>query len=443
MSKPIQIVVGGAGEFDPAIGATQYLNSELQGKEFYVERFGDGPLPYSLYTPLSNGGFSYPGGFEADAVYFVTVTGVIEATTNNSYTNGFNYSRVMNAMLNRIGFKQPTISEYAIVNSGNLTSNSGRYYDDFHALVRVKNIKEIQEDPGISDANFNAHLESLKRACIMRSLNGTFNVPEEIERVLLYDRFNNSNDQLIPNSDLFVGYEITTPVSDEFAVQVHSATLMFDGDVTFNMYLFKAGKKTPVLVREVSAIANEATVVNFSDVILNYISQNTKGSSFYFGYFQTDLGSVKAIREQYSSWNKQLCFGARSINTAKVVGETNFDRINIHYSLDPYGFNLEISTFRDHTNAIVKQAHLFDELQGLCMAKMVLESTIYSTNSNETERILKDQIVKAGLQMDLNGAIAAPDSPQIAGLKQQIDREVKRVKEAFYPKPKAKSVNLC
>lgn len=443
MSKPIQIIVGGAGDNDPAIAATQYLNSELQGKEFYVERFGDGPLPYDQYTPLSNGGFSYPAGFEEDAIYFVTITGVVEASTNSSYTNGFNYSRVMNAMLPRIGFRQPTETEFAIVNSGNLISNSGRYYNDFHALVTARNIREVQSDAAISDANFNAHLESIKRAAIMRSLNGVLNVTEQIERTLLYERDYNQQVNTVTNDNKFVGFEIRTPQSDEFAVQIESATLLFDGDVTFNFYLFKEGKKSPLLTREVSAVAEEQTVVNFSDVILNYIGQNTKGARFYFGYFQNDLGSVKAIDEEYSRWNSQKCFGAIGMYSNKITGETNFDRQNIYRSRDNFGINLEISTFRDHTNAIVKKAHLFDELQGLQFAYSVLESILYSTNSNATERILKDSITKAGLQLEMQGAIGAPDSPQIEGMNKRIKREMERVRKEFYPKQKAQSVSLC
>lgn len=444
MSKPIQIIVGGAGDNDPAVGDTDYLNSELEGREFYVTSSGYGILPYAAYTPLSQGGFRLlDRTFVLDEVLFVTITGVIESSSTSSYTNGFNYSRVMNAMLPRIGFRQPTETEYAIVNSGNLVSNSGRFYNDFHALVNVKNIKEIQSDSGISDANFNVLLENMKRSAIMRCLNGVLNVREEIERTLIYERSYNQQVNTVTNGNKFVGFEICTPQSDSFSVQIESATLLFDGDVTFNLYLFKEGKKSPLLTMEVSVIAEEQTVVNLSDVILNYIGQNTKGARFYFGYFQNDLGSVKAIDEEYSCWNKQICFGATGISSTKITGETDFDRQNISRSRDNFGINLEISTFRDHTNAVVKKAHLFDELQGLQLTYSFLESVLYSTSSNAIERILKDSITKAGLQLEMQGAIPAPDSPQVEGLSKRIKREMERVRKEFYPKPKDQTVSLC
>lgn len=446
MSQPIQITVGGPEALDPTAGTTDYLNPLLLGKEFYVSRSGYGILPYSTYQILSNGGFRLLGGlvFEEDEVLFVTITSNnAEGATDSSYTNGFNYSRVIGAMLYRIGFRNPTLAGYNIVDSLNQTTKSGRYYDDFHALVRIKNIKDTQEDPAISGNDFNALLESLKRSSIMRCLNGVLNVQEQFERVLLYDREDNQQTELVPNTGLFAGFEIETPKDDTIAVQIESVSLLFDGDATFNLYLFKDGKKSPLLVREVSVIADEATVVNLSDVILNYIGQTTKGSTFYFGYFQDDLGSVRAIREYSDDWGKQLCFSASSISSKKITGQTDFERTNISESSYLYGLNLEISTFRDHTNAVIKKAHLFDELQGLQMAYTVLENIMYSTSSNGTERILKDQILKAGLQLEMQGAIAAPDSPQVEGLTKRIKREMERVRKEFYPKPKAQTVSLC
>jgi capsule polysaccharide export protein KpsE/RkpR len=72
-----------------------------------------------------------------------------------------------------------------------------------------------------------------------------------------------------------------------------------------------------------------------------------------------------------------------------------------------------------------------------------LESVLYSTNSNAIERILKDQLTKAGLQLEMQGAIAAPDSPQVEGLSKRIKREMERVQKEFYPKVKSQSVSLC
>jgi hypothetical protein len=444
MSKPIQITVGGSGIYDPAADATECIIPELVGKEFYISRSGYGIIPFETYESLANGGFRLLDGlkFGDQEIWFVTITNSVEVQAESSYTNGFDYNRVMTAMLTRIGFRNPTLQGYNIVNSTNQQSASGRYYDDFHALVRIKNIKDTQEDPSISTVDFNAYLESVKRSSIMRCLNGVLNTREQFGRTLLYDREDNQPREVIPNTGLFVGFEIETPNDDTIAVQIESVSLLFDGDKEFNLYLFKDGKKSPIMTIPVTVEAEEATVVNLDNVILNYIGQATKGSTFYLGYFQDDLGDVQAIREFTDEWEEQYCFSASSISSPKKTG-LDFERTNISESYNLWGLNLEISTFRDHTNAVIKKAHLFDELQGLQTAYIVLENILYSTASNDTQRVLQDQILKAGLQMDLNGAIPAPDSPQTEGLSKRIKREMDRVRNEFYPKPKATTVSVC
>lgn len=441
MALPIQITVGGAGQYDPAVDTTDYVNPSLKGKEFYVSLSAYGPLPYSDWEPLADGGFRLTKyKFSEEEIYFVTPTSIVEQVSGNSYTNGFNYQRVINAMLSRIGFRQPTLAGYNIVDSSNQMTASGRYFDDFHSLVRIKNIKETIEDQAISNADFNAYLESLKRSVIMRSLNAVLNVPEQLERVLLFERSYNQPEVLIENSSRFVGFEINVAQTDSIAVQIESATLLFDSNVDLRLYLFKDGKKSPIWTQDVSAEANEATVVSLDSLILNYIGQFTKGSRFYFGYFQDELGEAKAIREQSCHWNKQLCFSSQSISS--LANGNDFNRSEVSGTYDTFGLNLEITSFRDHTNAIVKQAPLFDELVGLNMAYAIVEQVLYSTRSNATERILKSETEKNGVQMDLNGTAPIPGAPRSTGLKQRIERELKRVKDGFYSQPRAQTINL-
>jgi hypothetical protein len=442
MSKPIQIVVGGDGQYDPAPGDTEVNHPLIKG-DFYLSSAGFGPLPYADYEPLPAGGFRLLNyQFSEGEVYFATIVALAGDTASfSNYTNGFNYSRVLSAMMGRIGFRQGTISEYAIVNSDNAQSLSGRYYDDFHSLVTVKNIKDTTENYQLGTIEFNAYLQSLKKSVIMRCLNGVLNVPEQIERVLSFNRLG-YNDQPIENEDLFKGFEIKVAKDDSIGVQIQSATLLFDSDVTITLYLFKDGKKSSIWSQEVEVIASEATVINFDSVVLNYLSQGTKGGRFYFGYFQSELGSAKAIKEQAECWNATKCFSARPMQ-AEETETGQFDRENITWSYEANGINLEISSFKDHTNTVVRQAALFDELVGLQMAYNVVEQIVYSTRSNGTERALKDNVDRMGVQLDLNGAAPISEGPKTTGLKQRIERELKRVKEGFYPKPKSMTVSLC
>jgi hypothetical protein len=445
MIKPIEIVVGGSGPFDPAIGTSVCNIPSLAGQEFYLEKIGYGTYNYSLYSSLSTGGFQLTGNTFADGErFYVHTTGLSYGTASGTYTNGFDFNRVINALFGRVGWKQPDKAGSPVINATNLLAKSYRYFNDssFHSIVTIDNIKATIEEAGANDVNLNKHLEGLQRAAIMRCLNAVFCQPEYLEQVLLFERLGR-NDQPVSNTGQFVGYEINVAPAMDIGIQIDSATLLFDQDVTFNLYLFKDGKKSPISVMQVSAVANEATIVNFTDLILNYIGSSTKGGRFYFGYFQDDLGAVRAIREQICEQNRTCCFSADAIYAKKNLGEYDFDRNQRAYTVQPYGINLEISSFRDHTQQIVKKVNLFDNVIGLTVAYMVIEQMIYAVRSNTNERILKDQFQQIGINLDLNGTAPISDSPKIKGLAQRIETELNRMRKSFFPKLKSQNVNLA
>lgn len=351
-----------------------------------------------------------------------------------AYSNGYDQTAVIAALKDRVGFRQPLGSGVPTLSSAVTTSNSGRYFQDFHALVTVENIKATMTEVNASDANLITHLGNIRSAAIMRTLNGVFHGPQIIDQPAPLFQREGSNDETENNAGRFVGYEITVADEADAAVQIEALRPYFDGVAIFNIYLFKDGDPVRVWQQSVTTVADTIGETVLSEKII------TRGK-YYIGYFQDDLGSVKAYREQVSHWNKQRLFCAVPIS-APATGATTFDRDNISYG-EPIGLNLEVSSFKDHTIQIKKKAAMFDELIGLQMAYYVIEQVLYSVRENKGERILKDQLDKVGIQLDLNGAAPISDSPQVMGLKQRIDRELATVRKSFYLRPKSQVVEVC
>lgn len=348
-----------------------------------------------------------------------------------AYSNGYNLTTVLSKLFGRLAW-----STDATLNNANKTSASGRYFDDgsFHSLVTVKNVKDTVAEP-VSPATWDTLFTAKQNAVIAKALNAVFNVPEYKEQTLLYERDSEIEDEM-ENSGKAVGYRVKLANKFDISVQINSLELYFDGAATFNIYLFKQGSNTPLQTKSVTTVENTKTTIALTDWILNY----KESSVYYVVYFQDDLGSVKAIQEQ-ACFHETHYFGADPFITETEA--LVFDRTALSYSVSqPNGVNMLVSSFKDFTRNIENQPHLFDELIGLIMAYQVIDDILYSTRSNGTERISKDQMDKIGIQLDLNGAAPVSDGPKVIGLKQRIDQETKRVKEAFYPKPKARSVNL-
>jgi hypothetical protein len=345
-----------------------------------------------------------------------------------AYSNGYNLTTVLPKLFGRLAW-----STDQTLNTANKTSASGRYFDDgsFHALVTVANIKATVPDASSWDIFFT----SKQNAVISRCLNSVFNDAEFFEQTFLYDRCHEV-ETLVPNQGKAVGYKIEMVKRFDVTVQANSLQLFFDGVATFNVYLFKQGSKTAVKTKSVTTVAKEKTNIDLTDWYLNY----KESPVYYVVYFQNDLGSVKAIQEQADEC-KTLMFDADSF-MADTTG-TDFDRDQLAEYEYPNGLNMQMSSFRDYTQNILNQPALFDNLLGLTMAYQTIEDMIYSVQSSGAERIIKEQLLNIGIQLDLNGVAPISESPRVVGFKQRIDQEVARVKKAFYPKPKTQIVNYA
>lgn len=334
------------------------------------------------------------------------------------YSNGYDMDTVLPLLSARVGWR-----------SQNNSSASGRYFEDFHALCQAQNLRNTQINASISDSDFASYLSSLQSAVISRCLNGVLNETEYLEEVQVRDRVINSQDFPLQNGEFFCGYRIKIARDQALSVQIRSVTLYFDSVVTFNLYLFKEGIHQPIKTISVTTVANDQTTIDLTDLVLNYPAY--KGDVFYLGFYQMDLGSAHAINE-VSTYNQTKVFSAIPF-ISQALSPTSFNQKFITWTYFPYGMNLQIASFRDFTGLIKKNAFLFDELQGLTMAYVVLEQILYSNRNNADERKLSELVSNGTLQMELQGAVPISDSPQITSLGKRIEREIQRVKKSFYP----------
>lgn len=353
------------------------------------------------------------------------------------YSNGFKYSEVLTAMLSRLGWRQGTVTVPTLT-SANKTTGSGRYFNDFHALVTVKNIKDTVEDPDISDSDFNTYLQDLQEAVISECLNRVFSPKYFDEPKMLFDRLDGESSQA--NSGLFVGYKIRPANDNDVTVQVNSLTLLFDGAATFNIYLFHEKKATALKTQSVTTVANQQVKVDLTEWYLSALNGSTTGGSFYIGYFQDDLGSVKAINED-ADWNyNTFCFKYESAY-CDIVSSTTINSDGYSGSVTN-GLNLEVSSFRDYTKKIIRNVSLFDNVIGYGMAVKVLEGIIYSTSaSNGNERALKEVIAEA--TYDLTGVIPVAGTAKKKSLRDDYNSALEVLHSNFFPNPKAQTINLC
>jgi hypothetical protein len=84
------------------------------------------------------------------------------------------HTEIKDILLTRIGWRQEIGSTIA-VDATNLTTDSGRYFQDEHSAVTIENIKACQTVVAISEANLNAYLTQLREQAVYQVLSDVFN----------------------------------------------------------------------------------------------------------------------------------------------------------------------------------------------------------------------------------------------------------------------------
>lgn len=350
---------------------------------------------------------------------------------------------VLPALRQRLGWKQPTLAGSPVINSANLLSNSGRTFgQSFHAMCTINNLKSNQEDPDINDSDFNAYLTGLQDDMIMRSLGEVFRSQELIEQALMYTRFG-YNDIPIVNSSQFVGYVINIANDKSISTKINFLTLYFNQNATFPISLYEDGIKDPILTFNVTVTAWQRTIIeldgsdgNHPQIVLKFV----RGRRYYLGYFQDSLGSTQAIREQIDEWATTFCFEAYPMSAPLDGAGFGFNHNYRQFPFLPGGINMEVISFRDHTEKIIRKANLFDEIQGLQMAAFAIELVNNGTRTNYVQRQTEQQ--SQHQFMELNQAFATKEVPVTPGLKSRIMAETIKLKQTFFPKAKPVSLPM-
>lgn len=356
------------------------------------------------------------------------------------YSNGYDVNKVLNAILNRRRWRQPTRTDFPFVLSDtNKWTDDDTYspvFESEHKIVTPYNVWIVQGDKDINEGDFNKYLQKLQTDIVLKCLNSVFSKRENLEKKLLFERFGRQ-DYINPNEGRFVGVRITPAKFFDVSVQIDSVALRFDSDVTFNLYLFHDTQPTvPLKDFEVSAVAGEQNIIPISEII-SYSGATNKSGAYYLGYFQDDLGEAQAINEIVERFNPLFNFGVMPIELPAKPGHT-VDVNQISFTIKTHGFNIQLSAFRDFTQLIVDNAYLFDNLIGLQMAADVIEMIQNTTRTNKDQRI-SGELTKM-LYSDLNLAETTEESPFSVGLKARLKIEAKRVKNEFFPKQKPKSI---
>lgn len=341
----------------------------------------------------------------------------------------FNKNKVISALTGLVGWDQPLDPALPVLDTGNLTSDSGFKFDE-NPFVKIQSLKNAQDYPAITDEQFNTYLDKLQGTSISNVVTSVFDKPDYIDRQVLYPYANNKiTTETLP--DGFVGYEIEVSNEKNLAFELKRVILEFEGAGDIKLLLFNSAKSTPIQSKVVTIASS------LQEETLDWRVDNTETfykGKFYFGYITTGL-TVSPYKRDYQNSNvqsniKETCF--RNIKVSHTT-ETLFDLTSIESASESWGLNPDIVVYDDYTDFIVQNKSLFAkaiQMQGQIESISVI---LAASRSNPDERYSQEAVNKMIVELD-----GIDTDVKVTGLRQKlygelgrIRKEIKKLKKGF------------
>ena len=322
-----------------------------------------------------------------------------------------------------VGWNQSTISGMPVLDADNIGSTSGLKFDEAHSLVTIQNIYETQENVNISQANFNTLLDRMQEDVIIRVCNDVFGTDSQhIETKTLFP-FERSFENTQDPADGFVCIQIETPTNRRFVYVINSVSVALDSAVTFDIKLYNSSKKDAIQTESVTTVAGEETKVLLGWII-SPVGTTYSGGNFYIGYKEADLGSGKPYLRDWEQANDYLQgkFCKEFLRIGANGTEIDFtDQTALE---EPYGFNIDWSTYTDWTDAIISSRQIFANALYYGMAIKVLQQVRSTTRSNVIQRLNDD--FRGIADFELDGSKN--------GITSQYQKATTELREHFFPR---------
>lgn len=390
-----------------------------------------------IVTGVSGGSVTITYSYTADKIDYTSTTPITIVAL--AYTNGFDISRILPTLIGRKGWKQPTQSDFPfILNSVNTSCLSGRPYNQDHKAATAYQLWQVQENASIDSDGFNQYLTDLQVGVVMSSLNSVFRRPSIIEEPkILFEKQFRTQYRPIQNAHKFCGWQLK-PSNGDYTSKIESISFTATAPCTVTIYIYNDLRLDPLWQQDIDVIKEyDQTIINIENLYLSRLDDQHKGGIFYYGYYQDQLAEqgVEAVDVYLTWWEEPNMFAYQAFE-ANMDETFGFVRNSYYSNWRTYGLGVEVSTWWNYTNTIIRNAHEFDNLIGLFMIQKAIEETMQTTRANAQQLLTQDQM--AMLYDTLEGRAGRFKTSNTAvdfatGIRNRIELEVKRVQKTFFP----------
>ena len=338
----------------------------------------------------------------------------------------FNATKVSIALFGLVGFRNPIDPAYAIVDTANQTSRSGRFVND-NPIAKVEYIKQTQDYANATNDDFNTFLTNLQKRSIIEVMDAVMSQDDYIDRQRLYHYPSRKKTVETLQSGSFVGYEIEMDRCEpNVAFEISRVFLEFEGSGTVTLVLFNTAINTPIYTKTVTISSNNQVEP------LNWRvdgTGNDQGGTYYFGYFTTGVTVQPVSRQNFDRANSMAYVTHLEVEPIEVLGVTGtslFDIDDVDNTDKCHGLNPDFAVFNDYTDLIIRHEALFANAIQLQTVINATQEYVSSSRSNRSQRISEDQLnftiaQLEGVEGRITGLIPTLKK-EVFSLRKQIDK---------------------
>ncbi len=341
-----------------------------------------------------------------------------------------NNSKAITDFAGLVGYENPTIPQYQLVDTDMSKSDSGLYYTD-NPLVKIPFIYDTQDHVDIDNEDFNTYLKGIHNRAVTGILRKVFNKPDFIDRSPFFRYANNKVEtESLPEG--FKGYKIV-PTGKNIAFKISRIILEFDKEVTFTLYLFNSAIDQAIESKEITATAGQHietldwTVDNTGDYFMG---------EFYLGYYSNDPEPYARDYELSDLLSEIKGIYIERVNYPDATsGLPNLN--NEKSSSLCFGLNPDITTYNDYTDQAIQNKGLFARAIQMQGQIDILSSYIATSRTNRSTRITQDIINRATVELegrDAEGITMVGLKDKLKGEINHITKEIERIRGNYYPK---------
>lgn len=337
----------------------------------------------------------------------------------------FDVAKIQADLSGLVGFTQPLNPDYAVINAGNLESESG-YYVNSNPFAKVEYLKDCQDYADVSDENFNKVLEDIIKNSAVNVANQVFNLSSYIDRNLIYKYAQSKNEtDVLPEG--FIGFRIRIDTTKSVALKITRLFCDFDGSGTLNLLLFNSAKKQVIQTKEINIDSDHV------ETELNWNLNDTDGlykGEYFIGYIKDENLNINPFKRDYQSSHQMSVIS--HLDIAKIIVNDHssnelFDISQVRYLDEATGLNLDITVHNDYTDLIIQNRFLFARAIQLSAIINCLQIYMASLRSNRNQRHADDLYNK--ILVEIEGTRASDNVISVKGLRPQLLSEISTIKD--------------